>query len=69
MKRRSWAGYAEKHPDRAALVEQTWTAIHAGTITRQPCDHCGLDAKPLFDWSSLTLAGWRCLDCRKALAS
>jgi hypothetical protein len=64
MKRRSWQGFRARHPDRADLIERTRAAIDAGTLVPQPCDICGEPARPLFDWASLTLAGWRCLACR-----
>jgi hypothetical protein len=65
-KRKSWEGFARKNPERAELIVATWDAITAGQLVPQPCDSCGGQSKPVFDWVRMTLVGWRCMPCRRA---
>lgn len=60
-----WASFAANHPERAALIEATRAGIAAGEIAPQPCDLCGGEGRPLYDYAANTLAGWRCYPCRK----
>lgn len=63
-----WDAFAEKHPDRAAFIERTRAAIAGGILPAQPCDNgCGATGQPIYDWSTMRIAGWRCYDCRRGL--
>lgn len=64
--RKSYDTYAARYPERVALQERTRSAIAAGEIQPQPCDSCGGEARPLYDYEALQVAGWRCPACRKA---
>ena len=63
--RRTWEGFARKHPGRAALVDRIRAAMADGSLVPGPCDGCGGGARPLYDWERLALVGWRCQACRR----
>ncbi len=63
---RSWAGYKAKNPARAIVIEATQAAIRSGVLPVEPCDRCGGEARPLYDWSLMRHSGWRCLRCRRS---
>ena len=56
--------YASKYPERAQLSAETRARIESGVIVPEPCDGCGGAGEPLYDWTELVLAGWRCYPCR-----
>ena len=62
---RSRAAFAAKYPERIELAEHVKAAIAAGEILPEPCDICGGEGKPLYDWVEVVLVGWRCYPCRR----
>ena len=66
-RQRSMLAFRAKYPERTRLAEQTRAAIAAGELMPQPCDRCGEESNPLYDWEAQRVTGWRCYQCRKAL--
>lgn len=55
-----YAAWAEQHPERDALVKETWAAIDRGDVDRPTCQLHDRPAHPAYDWDALVVVGWRC---------
>lgn len=55
-----YATWRAEHPDRAAVVDQLWADVEAGTLERPTCDECDQPMHPTYDWDAMVSTGWRC---------
>ena len=63
---RGRAAYANKYPERVALVAKARQQIEEGTVKPMTCIDCGLGgAEPEFDYVILQMIGWSHYRCRK----
>lgn len=59
-----YAAWRSEHPDRAAVADQLWADVGAGTVERPDCGACGRPMHPTYDWEAMVVTGWRCRRCR-----
>lgn len=63
---RRWETYRERHPDRAAVIEDVQARLTAGSLTPDECPLHG-PMSPRYEWPTGGHVGWVCYPCNRGV--